>query len=45
MSTELKKDITNKSGVEVRVVLTTRFLRQKVSFPDKRLSSIDFNKW
>ena len=41
----VKKDITNKSGVEVRVVMTTRWLRQKVCFPDKRLYSIDFCKW
>ena len=41
----VKKDINNKSGVEVRLVMTTKWFRQKVCFPEKRLYSIDFSKW
>lgn len=41
----VKKNITNMSDVEVRVVMTTKWRGQKVSFPVKRLYSIDFSKW
>ena len=37
--------ITNCSGVDVRLVLTTKQLRKKMYFTDEMLHSIDFDNW
>ena len=39
------KNIVNKSDVDVRVVMKTKFRRIKVAFSAEKLAAIDFNKW
>ena len=39
------KRITNKSGGKVMIVLKTKLLGEKRSFPEEKWDAVDFSKW